>query len=265
MNIKDRLRSYIEKIKWWSLRNAVKRQGLNLYDNDISDQYTEMKIEKGSFLEYKLRSLHSFQVDLVLDILASKCFFKRKPLNLFDIGDSSGNHILLLKRFYKNLNTVSFNCDYKAIRKIKAKGLKAEMVRPDHNVNDWIRCAWLPKADVIMCFETMEHMTNLVSFIKNLKDVTNTFVFTVPYVRKSRIGFHHMKGKNAGSSPEDLHVHELSPKDYDIIFRHYGWKNKVGRIHWQYSKWNVLWPLLALFWYLIDYEGFYGAIYVRKD
>jgi hypothetical protein len=184
--LKQKLRPYISKIKLWSLKKAVMEQELNLYRNNISDQYTNLQIDN-ELLEYKLRALHAFQIQLISNTLDN--FSKTEQINLYDIGDSCGNHVLMLKNRYTNLCTVSFNCDPYAVDKIKNKGLDAKLIRPDNRIGKWVESGWLSKADVIICLQTMEHMGNLVDFISRLKDITDTFIFTVPFVRKSRLGF----------------------------------------------------------------------------
>ena len=97
-----------------------------------------------------------------------------------------------------------------------------------------------------------------------MKYLVDSFIFTVPYTTKSRVGFHHLKGKNAGTNREDLHIFELCPEDWKLIFKHFGWKPIKEEIYYQYPKNSVLSPLYKMIWEYIDFGGFYGAI-LRKE
>src|SRR4030042_1384306 len=81
---------------------------------------------------------------------------------------------------------------------------------------------------------------------------------------KSRVGFHHLKGKNAGINREDLHIVELCPKDWKLIFKHFGWKPIKEEIYYQYPRNCILSHLYKMIWEYIDFSGFYGAI-LRKE
>ena len=56
---------------------------------------------------------------------------------------------------------------------------------------------------------------NPAQFLKNLADKTNCkfFVITVPYLAKSRGGFHHIRNlQQRNVTPEDVHIFELLPR-----------------------------------------------------
>ena len=98
----DTTRLY-QRLSAASIESATREQGLrDLRDRlrriipDISDQYTK-NLDSAEFERYweiKLRSLHAFQVQCLLEALD---LIGRDNLTLADIGDSSGNHAIYLK------------------------------------------------------------------------------------------------------------------------------------------------------------------------
>lgn len=261
--VKDRLRPLVQSICRWSIREALCEQSICPHNADISDQYTGMGLRRGSYMDYKVRAMQAFQLQLTASVLlCSQLLPDNRKARLFDIGDSSGNHILWLKKV-RDLDTVSFNCDTLAVHKVRDKGLDS-VDCSSNQVSDFCRYNYLKRADIAVCYQTMEHMENLVAFVRTLHDVADLFLFTVPYVRRSRLGFHHLRGKQGVSTtPEDLHIFELCPADYKLLFKHHGWRLLCQETYWQYPRRHLLTPWLSLFWRHYDYEGFYGAVYGR--
>ena len=86
-----------------SVRAAIKEQGLcsaverlRQVLPDVTDQFTR-GFDEGEFQRYwevKMRGIHAFQVDCILDALKQ---VKGENLTLADIGDSAGNHAAYIK------------------------------------------------------------------------------------------------------------------------------------------------------------------------
>jgi hypothetical protein len=255
-----------------SIRSAAREQNLDQLSKrlveivpDLTSQYTTFKIDN-DFLQVKVRTLHAFQIDLV--IKAINYIPPKETLYLVDIGDSSGTHLLYLKSILKNdmrfascnLNYLSVNLDQIAVDKIISKGIKAILCRAEDLYENY-----KIKADLIFSFEMLEHLYDPVSFLNVLseKSVSEYFVLTVPYLSQSRVGLHHIRhGQNRVVYPENTHIFELSPNDWKLIFQHAGWKVVDEAIYRQYPFWSV-WRLLKPIWKKLDFEGFYGVILKR--
>lgn len=255
-----------------SLKAAGREQKLeNLYQllekiiPDISDQYTTFKIDN-ELLKINTRMLHSFQINLALKALEFLPI--KKSSYIADVGDSSGSHITYLKsiiandkRFNHNdFKFVSVNIDSVAINKIRSKGIEAILCRAEE-----LDKIYAIKADLFMSFETLEHLSDPLSFLDNIskKSIAEYFVITVPYLSRSRVGLHHIRNKQYREViPENIHIYELSPNDWKLIFQHSGWKVLEDRVYRQYPIWS--WRILMKpIWKKIDFEGFYGAILKR--
>lgn len=253
----------------WSIVRAVRQQGLTdmvarlrIIVPDISCQEESEKIVFNDYWELKRRALQAFQCNLMLKAINK---FSKDNLTVVDIGDSAGTHMFYLKELSKDrfkINTISVNLDERAIRKIEARGQKAVLCRAEeldmHGV----------KVDLFTSFEMVEHLHDPAIFFYRLatRNSCNSIVMTVPYVKRSRVGLHHIRNKIVGKQhAEDVHVFELSPEDWSILLRHSGWKVVDSFVYRQYpSRWPIISYLLARYWRMMDYEGFWGAV-LEKD
>ncbi len=246
-----------------SLLKALKAQGLEKLFlglpsmvEDIADQYTTFKLDT-PYLQAKVRGLHAFQVSLVAEALKNK-----KQAAVIDIGDSAGTHLHYLLRLFgaeKKLFCRSVNSDPAAVEKIRAKGLDAILARAEEIHQYGL------DIDVILCFETLEHLSDPVRFLHGLSSQTNAshLIATVPYVRRSRVGLSHIRRaetKNVGA--ENTHLFELDPDDWKLLARHAGWNVMKERIYLQYPRWG-LFRFTKPLWSKFDFEGFYGMILTR--
>ena len=260
------LKRYLyDKIKMASLRSAIKSQGLHTLfckltsiAPDIGDQYTNSEIES-DFWVTKVRALHSFQISLVEKAIKRLTVVHNNKLALVDIGDSSGTHALYLRSLYDNISILSVNLDAEAVAKIRKKGLDAIHARAEDIESYSI------KADIYMSFEMLEHLSDPAQFLHKLSKNTQcgAFVISVPYLEKSRIGLHHIrKSIFKPHFAENTHLFELSPTDWQLIFKHAGWSVYFDQIYFQYPKCHYL-RILKQYWKNNDYEGFYGAILIK--
>ena len=268
------LRPLFERMQIASLKSAMREQDLNhlslLLEKavpDLTDQYSTFKIDS-EYLQVKVRSQHAFQIKLALnaiEIFNSKSIPEDRDLYVVDIGDSSGSHVLYLKYliehdpcFKNKYNFLSVNVDPIAVSKIQKKGMKAilckaEALFDEHNI----------KADLFLSYEMIEHLYDPIGFLGNMSkniDHNSYFVLTVPYLEQSRVGLHHIRGKQYRVVyPENTHIFELSPTDWKLIFNHAGWEVIDEFIYRQYPLKSWL-KLMKPFWKKCDFEGFYGVI-----
>ena len=258
-------------LKLTSLKLAVKEQGyesifpqLEKVTKNYTDQYNSVNIE-GDFWNFKVKALHAFQVDFSLKAITfikEELKKKEDEITIVDIGDSSGNHLLYFKEILKdiNLRTVSVNLDKSAINKIKSKGLEAIHCKAEdlikHNINP----------DIFFSFQTIEHLNSPITFFKSIADNTscNYYLVTVPYVQKSRMGLEHIRGQFENKIiAENIHIFELNPSDWKLLFKHAGWEPIKEEIFFQYPKKHPL-RLLKNNWAKQDFEGFY-AVLLKKN
>ena len=269
--IKETIKRIVYKFLQYSMYSAIKEQNLLELKNrlakivpDLSEQYTSHKIE-GSYLIDKMRSQHSFQISLAQDAISLLDSKKRENPTIVDIGDSSGTHLQYLQAIVgDNIRTTSVNLDPDAIQKIRDKGFKAIETRAEllHDHPDFNG-----QADIFLSFQMVEHLLDPVNFLHAMatKSKCDYFVITVPYLNRSRVGLQQIRYKNDKRpfKAETTHIFELSPDDWNLIFKFSGWKIIKSVRYTQYPKKNPL-TLLRYLWRRIDFDGFYGVI-LQKD
>jgi hypothetical protein len=263
--LKEHVKRILKKIIIASLKSAIKEQALDNYlpklmeaVPDISDQYTYSTVE-GEYLNLKCRGLHAFQVRMFEQLL------KKKGLNnpkVVDIGDSSGTHMRYLRDICGCADTLSLNLDDEAVLKIKGKGLAAINCRAEKLAELEV------KADIFCTFEMLEHLSDPVRFLYDLtknEDVKYLYI-TVPYIRQSRVGLSEIRLNVTCDflTAEGCHIFELSPDDWEILFRFAGWKVEFRDIYRQYPRFNLLFFTKYL-WKRFDFEGFYGVVLSKDD
>jgi hypothetical protein len=241
------------------LREMVER--LRSIVPDISQQETSESANFNEYFELKRRTLQAFQCSLMVRALDR---FGQGRLTVVDVGDSAGTHMLYLRELTRDrfaLDTVSVNLDPRAIEKIRARNLKAVQCRAEELV-------WDEPVDLFTCFEMIEHLHDPALFLRRLakRADSSRLLMTVPYVRRSRVGLHHVRsGAEKRIYAEDEHIFELSPADWTLLMRHSGWMVVESRVYYQYPRrWPVVSPLLSAYWRMTDFEGFWGAL-LEKD
>src|SRR3989338_5797860 len=252
-----------------SLKRALAEQELFHLKNilseavpDISHQYSNFDVDS-SYLQLKVRAQHAFQISLVQDAIRYCSYKSKQSVKVFDIGDSSGTHSIYIKKVNPHLNIEcgSLSNDQEAVKKINAKGLKAiyGCVEKD-NFKDL-------GVDLFLAFEVLEHSHNPILALRNLSEQTacKAFVFTVPYLSKSRVGLYHIRNNTLNEvNSEGTHIFELSPTDWKLLFQHSGWRVVKEQIYYQYPLKSYL-KWTKKYWRNIDFEGFYGGVLVRDD
>lgn len=234
---------------------------------DLTNQYTTFKIDN-EYLVNKIRCQHSFQMSIALKaikFLESNRVNKGVDINIVDIGDSSGTHMIYLNSLLKNnqTNTLSVNLDPVAIDKIKNKGLKALLCRAEElhlNAEGF-------KADIFLSYEMLEHLFNPIDFLHTMaeKSECEYFVVTVPYVYKSRVACQFVNnGLQGDFQAENTHIFEFSPNDWDTIFKFSGWEIVYKDKYTQYPTSFPL-NLTKHLWRKLDFDGFYGVILKKNN
>ena len=271
-NIGIDLRKLYHRIAYWSIMEAQKQQSLTeLVNNlralvpDISQQYSRNTLDFNRYYELKMRAQQAFQCSVMLKAIED---FSAEKLVVADIGDSAGTHMIYLKELTKgkfDLETVSVNLDPRAVRKIQDRGLnaiqkRAEDIRPEDIDGKQV--------DLFTSFQMVEHLHNPAIFFRNIakKSLSERMLITVPYLKQSRVGLHHIKNRiKELIYAEDEHIFELSPEDWTHLLLHSGWKVAYSKTYYQYPRrWPVVSSFLRWIWKKSDYEGFWGAI-LEKD
>jgi len=252
-----------ERILTRSLFAAAREQGLSALmgrleasAGDLAAHYTSFSIDS-SYLKAKVLAQHAFQVDLAGRV------FSGDVKSVVDVGDSSGLHTKYLQSEYPSCGAefLSVNLDDEAVERVRRKGLQAERIRAEELSKTG------RKADVMLLFETLEHLTDPFRFLHALSSngCCGQLVLTVPFVRRSRLGLHHIRaGIRRPVSAERLHFLELCPEDWRLLFRQSGWTVERERTYLQYPRHSVL-RLTRWIWARWDFEGFYGAVLKPDD
>lgn len=254
-----------------SLRAAIREQGLDTLVEqlrravpDLSDQYTRAfaDADLSRYREIKARGIHAFQIRCALDALD---VIGGDGRVIADIGDSSGNHGAYLRataRPGQVSRIVSVNLDPVAVDKVRAKGGEAILCRAEELDLDNVR------PDLFVAFQTLEHFIDPVRFLHEMasKGSADHLLVTVPYRRTSRFGGWHMRQPDEtmppAMTPEEVHIWELSPADWQLMARFAGYRPVFSRIYRQYplhGMWRVAQPL----WQSYDFEGFLGLLLCR--
>jgi len=255
-----------------SLNSACKEQNLYKIKNklnkivpDLTNQYTSFKVE-GNYAVNKVRSLHAFQMSLAIDAINLLDEHKKNHPTIVDIGDSSGTHLQYLYSLLKgSLRAISVNLDSVAVDKIRSKGFDAIKSRAEllHQHSDF-----KDRVNIFLSYEMIEHLLDPISFLHAMatKSECDYFVVTVPYLRRSRIGLHQVRKPKSGMpfNAETTHIFELSPDDWDLVFKFAGWKIVKSIRYTQYPKKNPF-TLLRYLWRKLDFDGFYGVILEKDD
>jgi 2-polyprenyl-3-methyl-5-hydroxy-6-metoxy-1,4-benzoquinol methylase len=116
------------------------------------------------------------------------------------------------------------------------------------------------KVDLFTSFEMVEHLHDPIRFFHRLakKPKCDKMLVTVPYVKSSRAGLHHIReGSRAPAVAEGTHILELSPEDWTLLMLHAGWRVIYQKIYYQYPRrWPILSQIWGYYWRNLDFEGF---------
>jgi len=265
-------RALYQKVSASSIRSALVEQNLaDLCDRlreivpDVIDQYTQDldKVEFDRYWETKMRGLHAFQTSCALEAIKH---LDRQGLTIVDLGDSSGNHAAYLRALAPEgtiARLVSVNLDETAVDKINARGGEAVLARVEDFSFDGIR------PDLLISFETLEHILNPIGFLHSLATAGTAghIVLSVPYRRTSRFGGALMRRSlddlPPEITPEETHVFEFSPLDWELLARFAGFQKVFSRVYLQYPK-RASMRVTAPLWRRLDFEGFL-VLFLRRD
>jgi len=205
LHLYEKVRRYWHNFKEFvgvkSIEKALHEQGLSKLTYklseivpDITNQYSTFKLDT-EYLIVKTRAQHAFQIHLVLEAIKLLNKVIKDELIIIDIGDSAGTHIQYIKALFRdrNIRSISVNLDEGAVKRIKEKGLEAICVRAEELTEKYSI-----NADIFLCFEMLEHLMNPAEFLHKLSTKTDCklFVVTVPYLKSSRVGLHHIRNLN---------------------------------------------------------------------
>ena len=253
----------------WLCLNSIKlatwQQGFSgLYHQlgrivpDITHQFSTVLLNT-EYLRVNVRATHAFQMSLVNRALDPHKNPGKGTIGIVDIGDSAGTHTKYIKSLHKDrqFNCLSVNLDREAVKRIKAHGLQAAHGRAED-------LEYPSSTQVFLTFALLEHLVNPCGLLHKLSKYPDckALVVTVPYVAQSRVGLRHIRLNNKRTvCAENTHIFEISPKDWQLIFKHSGWAVVYEQVYYQYPRHVpiVSW-FFKRFWARNDFEGFYGAI-----
>ena len=240
---------------------------------DLSTQYSTWDVGSAdSFDQEKLRSIHAFQVSLVLrTVLEEITHSGKQNISIGDIGDSAGTHSSYLEYLLHDagveLTALSVNIDPTAVEKIQRQGGRAILAKAE-DVSQLLKGD--EKIDIFLSFQMLEHLLNPALFMHDIATKTDTdwFIITVPYVKRSRVGLKYIREprftrKFKAINAENTHIFELSPDDWKMLLRFSGWEVVREDRFLMYPRGSWLTPFkFALRRY--DFEGFLGLILKRN-
>lgn len=242
---------------------------LTLLVPDITDQCTTHTLTP--HWASIVRNRHAMQVKLMQTAIT--LLGTPGTVSAVDIGDSSGTHLRYIMAINGNVNfnTLSINLDPIAIDKIQGHGMDAIQVRIEtmYDHPDFIS-----DADIYLCFETLEHLRDPVTFLHDLSNNTTGkyLILSMPYLRKSRVGLHQLRpqpgrildGEIRPFAAGATHIFELCPDDWNLLFKFAGWRVVESIRFTQYPKRNPL-TLARFLWRRLNFDGYYGVILQQDD
>lgn len=267
-SIRKMIRAFIEKLLIVSLQTANRQRGesdlkkkLIRLVPDITHQYSTFSIpSQNQYLVENVRCQHAFQMSLTMKAIGLISKVEGEPIQIVDIGDSAGTHVLYLEGLARDagfhIEALSVNLDPESIKKIESKGLKAVQCRAE----ELHRLGVHP--DLFLSYEMLEHLFDPIGFLHTIAENTTCeyFLITVPYVYRSRIGLHQIRaGHNGPIYAENTHIFELCPEDWDLLFAFSGWDVLLRDRYTQYPG-NGLLRLTKALWRKVDFDGFYGVV-----
>lgn len=226
----------------------------------LYDHFSSETIDKE--VEYRIRFL----------VTAESAYMEKEILSLIeekgscryaDIGDSDGSVRLILEKKidHPGIETLGVNLQKEAIKKIEEKGLKAL----------YLDCMDLDKTghsfDIISVFEVLEHLNDPIGFLTRIHNVCERMIISVPYVRKSRISCLYVTDKwpsGIKADIESVHIFELSPVDWEKLFKHSGWRIVRQKKVLQYPKKFPL-NLVKYIWRYMSFEGFWFVTLTKDE
>lgn len=133
MGFKEKLKNYLlinsllSSRKEMALDNIAEK--LKTVMPNLQDQ-VNFHVDYNEYLETKRRNLQVFQIDFTIKAIEKFCLNRNlDKIDVIDIGDSSGNHLLQIKELTSKVgNIASVNLDQKAVEKISNKGIKHTIV-----------------------------------------------------------------------------------------------------------------------------------------
>ncbi|MDA0239652.1 MAG: methyltransferase domain-containing protein [Proteobacteria bacterium] len=266
----DTRRAY-QNLMGRSLASAIREQGLTelcvatrQIIPDLQNQYSGGfdPVEFERYWEIKLRGLHAWQTRCALDAVST---IGGGGLNIVDIGDSSGHHLTYLRETAPvgALGRMAgLNLDPAAVERIRACGFEAILGRAENLSFGDIH------PDLVISFQTLEHLTDPVRFLHNLAAVNAVehVLITVPYRRDSRFGGSHLRlplaNMPARMTAEEVHVFEFSPADWQLLAQFAGYRTIKSDIYFQYPRRSILRGTAPL-WRRSDFEGFVSLLLLR--
>jgi len=147
---------------------------------------------------------------------------------------------------------------------LRSKGIEAIEARAEllHKHPEFDGCA-----DIFLSYQMLEHLFDPIGFLHKMAIESECvfFVITVPYVKQSRVGLDLVRypDNKRVYNAETTHIFELSPSDWDLVFKFSGWSIVDSAIYTQYPNRTPV-TLLRYLWRKYDYDGFYGVI-LEKD
>jgi hypothetical protein len=249
------LEAAVREQRYWHLREQLRS-----IVPDLRHQYTTPlpESEYVSFWEPKVRAVHAFQTKMVMRAIGE---LKSPCPTVVDIGDSSGTHQTYFRALIPTIGRfVSVSDDPVAVGKINARGYEAILSRGEDLTLE-------APADLCLSFETLEHMTDPMQFLHKMvvAHPKSRLLFTVPYRRSGRVGNDYLF-KNPQVEvilTENLHVFELSARDWVRLAYLAGWRTLWTEVYWQYPRFSP-WRLMAPIWRQLDFEGFL-AVHAEPD
>lgn len=181
-----------------------------------------------------------------------------------DIGDSDGSVRLVLgdELRQNGVSTLGVNIQEEAVAQMREAGLEAlcadAMTLAERQVT----------FDLVSVFETLEHLPNPIGFLEEMREITSSrLIISVPLIRKSRVSLSYLSPKwdpNKRATIANNHVFELSPEDWEKLFKHSGWRIEYERRVKQFPNRGILRAVMQWAWRKLSFEG-YWLVCLKPD
>ena len=222
---------------------------------DLRDHYATDRMSSEEALRSRL--LISSQAHFLNDVM-QRLEQQGEPFSTYvDIGDSDGSVRLLLKDelAQKGVSTLGVNIQEEAVKQMRDAGLEAlcadAMTLADRQLD----------FDLVSVFETLEHLPDPIGFLTAMREITTSrLIISVPLMHKSRVSLSYLSPKwdsKKRATIANNHVFELSPEDWEKLFKHSGWRIEHERRVRQFPNRGFLKVLLQWAWRKLSFEGYW--------
>lgn len=206
----------IDSLGWKRADSILRHQVIDRARNQSIGEFNKNHYDWLEDADEFLFSLFSIQETNLVNF--TKDFTDGKSFN--NVVDIGANSDLVLKHIDAK-HKIGVNVQDDIIDRLNQQGIEARRsVGKDIPLED-------NEVDLTICFETLEHVPDPISFLRELERITcvnGKVLLSIPWVASTNILSRHHGGRFKDREEADNHVFELSPLDFQKILSYTSFK-----------------------------------------